>query len=487
MRFILSLLVFISASCFGQYSKIIFQDNFTNPPVFNNNPNLGYTNWDETCCPWSFTNSDSISSSRMGRFELRKSDPSPQPNDSKRSQMEWNGFGVPMGATWYSANITPAPWMGIDLAPEDLFDLHDKMPGNAPSNWTNPFGIWNENGRWKVHITYSVNPVSTTNPPISIYYDLGPVIAGKTINWTLNTNYSWRDSGFVKLYMDGKLVIDYKGPCAYNGALPDPYFKFGIYKWPWETGKPASSQVTRVFYFDDLKIGGRSCTIADFYTPPVVNKPPIANAGLDQLLITSNGTAQTTLKGTATDPDGDSMTYLWKTLESATGYLLTSTSNPWSISGYIKGRYVYEFQAIDAKGAIGRDTMIITVTDPNTPPVIDSIFAGTYTLPIATAQIWVAAHDNEGDSLSYKWDSAGTAVSFMPSFTKKFTVAGTYIFNVVITDKQGSSSNARTTIIINKIPDKLIINVGSRINPMTGGLIVTHYFADGTFKDYENQ
>src|SRR4249920_237692 len=117
--------------------KFIFQDNFENAPVFGN-PGTGYANWDETCCGWSFTNSDSAfrSSKKAGRFELRKSDPSPQPNDSKRTQMEWNGMAVPMGATWYAMSIMPAGWMGVDPAPEDLFDLHDRLASGAGSNWT---------------------------------------------------------------------------------------------------------------------------------------------------------------------------------------------------------------------------------------------------------------------------------------------------------------------------------------------------------------
>src|SRR6185369_10433731 len=195
------LLILFLIPILGRSQTYIFSDNFTTNKGLTNNPLTGYTNWDETCCAWSFGISDSfaLSAVNAGRFELRKSDPSPQPNDSKRTQMEWNGFATPMGAVWYSMAIMLPSWSPNDPAPEDLMDLHDRMPGGASSNWTNPWGIWNKNGRWTCHITYDTVNMATDQGAhiVNQEFDLGAVVAGQWVTWTLHTNYTpRRDTGY---------------------------------------------------------------------------------------------------------------------------------------------------------------------------------------------------------------------------------------------------------------------------------------------------
>jgi hypothetical protein len=266
---------FLLLQCHSQsktLSKIIFQDSFEAAPSVTDNPLTGYSSWDETCCDWSFKTSDSVSriGGSSGRFELRVTDPSPQPNDSKRSQIIWNGLAKPTGAVWYAISIYVPAWLGTDPAPEDLFDLHDKMPNNGSSNWTNPFGVWNKNGRWVCHVTYDSLDISEDlgQSIRNTEFDLAAVVPGQWVDWVLHTNYSCEDSGYVELYMNGTKVVDYKGRCAYRGALPDPYFKFGIYKWPWAISgfNPASTTTTRTFYFDNFKVGSRLATLKDFVT-----------------------------------------------------------------------------------------------------------------------------------------------------------------------------------------------------------------------------
>jgi len=448
--------------------KFIFQDNFENAPVFGN-PSVGYANWDETCCGWSFTNSDSAfrSSSKAGRFDLRKSDPSPQPNDSKRTQMEWNGMAVPMGATWYAMSIMPAGWMGVDPAPEDLFDLHDRLPSGAGSNWTNPFGIWNKNGRWTCHITYDVVNITTDGGSniVNKEYDLGPVVPGKWVDWVLHTNYSWRDTGYVEVYKDGVKVVDYKGPCAYNGCMPDPYFKFGIYKWPWAISSfnPASTQSERVFYFDNFRVGGRWNTINDFLIitgPPPANQPPIANAGTDLSITLPTSTAN--LNGSASsDPDGTISNYAWtQTSGPNTATIASAGSATTAISNLVQGTYNFTLTITDNAGATATDVVVITVNAAavNQAPTADAGTDLNIQMPTTTASLSGSGVDKDGTISKYAWSQASgpkaaTIANASAASTAISNLAqGTYTFNLTITDNGGKTATDAVVVTVAAAP-----------------------------------
>jgi hypothetical protein len=441
--------------------KFIFQDNFENAPVFGN-PSVGYANWDETCCGWSFTNSDSAfrSSSKAGRFDLRKSDPSPQPNDSKRTQMEWNGMAVPMGATWYAMSIMPAGWMGVDPAPEDLFDLHDRLPSGAGSNWTNPFGIWNKNGRWTCHITYDVVNITTDGGSniVNKEYDLGPVVPGKWVDWVLHTNYSWRDTGYVEVYKDGVKVVDYKGPCAYNGAMPDPYFKFGIYKWPWAVSNfsPASTQSERVFYFDNFKVGGRWNTLNDFLISgsAPANQPPVANAGTDLSITLPTSTA--TLNGsTSKDPDGTISKYSWtQTSGPNTATIASAGSATTAISNLVQGTYNFKLTITDNAGATATDVVVVTV-NANQAPTANAGTDLSIQLPTSSTNLNGSnSKDPDGTISKYAWTQAsGPATATFGNAGAATTavsglVQGTYTFNLTVTDNGGKTATDAVIVTV---------------------------------------
>ena len=61
--------------------------------------------------------------------------------------------------------------------------------------------------------------------------------------------------GGVRVWMDDSLAIDWKGRNMYaQPKQPVPYFKFGIYKWPWKSAKEAPEVVLRRLWFDDVSV-----------------------------------------------------------------------------------------------------------------------------------------------------------------------------------------------------------------------------------------
>lgn len=62
--------------------------------------------------------------------------------------------------------------------------------------------------------------------------DLGPAVAGRWIDVTFQVRWSTSDAGRIKVWLDGKPLLDQAGPNCYRG-LPKantPYFKTGIYR-----------------------------------------------------------------------------------------------------------------------------------------------------------------------------------------------------------------------------------------------------------------
>jgi hypothetical protein len=89
----------------------------------------------------------------------------------------------------------------------------------------------------------------------------GPVTPDrdKWVDWVFQVRWSNGPDGFVRVWKDGQAVADDAGPNMSPAELA-PYFKFGIYKWPWKgSEKDAPSKVTRrTLYFDEIRIGDAS-------------------------------------------------------------------------------------------------------------------------------------------------------------------------------------------------------------------------------------
>ena len=73
------------------------------------------------------------------------------------------------------------------------------------------------------------------------------LIKGGWNDIVLNFRYNYVDSGnpFFKMWLNGQLVADDKGPNCYNDALP-PYFKLGIY---------SNSATPMTAYYDEIRVG----------------------------------------------------------------------------------------------------------------------------------------------------------------------------------------------------------------------------------------
>jgi len=86
---------------------------------------------------------------------------------------------------------------------------------------------------------------------------------GRWIDWVLRVRWSKGADGSLELWKDGTSLVRDTGPNCYNdGGDEAPYFKFGIYKWPWAQppGETPSTVAARRLHFDEIRVGDASAS-----------------------------------------------------------------------------------------------------------------------------------------------------------------------------------------------------------------------------------
>lgn len=98
------------------------------------------------------------------------------------------------------------------------------------------------------------------------------------------------------------------------------------------------------------------------------NVNPVAHAGIDVIIKPRQDSVL--LTGTATDSDGQIVSYVWRKLSgSETATIKDSTSASTVVNGLAIGNYTFQLQATDNDGATAFDTMNIEVVTPDTLPM----------------------------------------------------------------------------------------------------------------------
>ena len=90
----------------------------------------------------------------------------------------------------------------------------------------------------------------------------------------IHAKWSPHEDGLLRVWKDGKLVADLKGPNTYGtiGVEYTPYLKTGIYRPEWNVEKPGARErfeaekpasTPKVVYVTDLKVGDARATYQD--------------------------------------------------------------------------------------------------------------------------------------------------------------------------------------------------------------------------------
>ncbi len=399
------------------------------------------------------------------RVELRKSDPEAQ-YGNKRAELTYNNFNsssqINTNVRWYAwSNYFPSATCQVDPAEEIFSQWHDKSSSCSSSP---PLAFEMKNGRYRIVIRYATSNYCNGGNITTQYFDLGPIGYDQWNDWVVNYNPQYNSTGYVKIWLNGKVVLDYKGACHYNGSL-FPYWKLGIYKWLWMGSGSSSKTTQRVYYVDDVKTGDTKATESTFVkggstTPPAAtNTPPTANAGSD--LFITLPTSSVTLNGkNSSDANGSIATYKWSQVSGpGTATFSAASSSSTTASKLVAGTYVFRLTVTDNEGSTDTDDITVSVANgsstTNKVPTASAGSAKTITLPTSSATLSGSGSDPDGSIKSYKWaqvSGPGTATfstTTAASTTVSKLVAGTYSFRLTVTDNSGATAASTVSVTVN--------------------------------------
>jgi hypothetical protein len=185
------------------------------------------------------------------------------------------------------------------------------------------------------------------------------------------------------------------------------------------------------------------------------NVPPTANAGTDQSIIMPVSTVS--LAGTGTDTDGTIASYSWTKISGPTSSTITSANSAsTTVSALVQGVYKFELKVTDNIGAVGRDTIQVTVNAAvNIVPTVNAGADQTITLPASTVSLAGTGTDTDGTIASYSWTkisgpTSGTITSTTSaSTTVTALVQGVYQFQLTVTDNSGATANDVMQVTVN--------------------------------------
>lgn len=157
----------------------------------------------------------------------------------------------------------------------------------------------------------------------------------------------------------------------------DPDGTIVIYKWAKITG-PFSANIVKAdssktlvkalvagIYQIELTVtdnGGLSAkdTLQVIVIDPIMGQPPVACAGVDQVITSPNNVVN--LDGSCSaDPDNNITTYNWKNISTLPANITTANAIQTQVIGLVQGVYRFELKVTDANGLFSMDTIQVTV------------------------------------------------------------------------------------------------------------------------------
>ena len=190
------------------------------------------------------------------------------------------------------------------------------------------------------------------------------------------------------------------------------------------------------------------------FTYSSANIAPTANAGLDQNITLP--TNSVSLSGSGNDPDGSITAYSWIKISGPAAGTITNAANAaTTVTALVQGVYKFELKVTDNSGAVGRDTMQVTVNAAaNIAPTANAGLDQSITLPTNSVSLSGSGNDPDGSITAYSWTKisgpAGPVITNASAAATSVTgfVQGIYKFELMVTDNSGAVGKDTMQVIV---------------------------------------
>jgi Tol biopolymer transport system component len=159
---------------------------------------------------------------------------------------------------------------------------------------------------------------------------------------------------------------------------------------------------------------------------PKNNRPPVANAGADQVITLPSNSVN--LNGSATDPDNNITSYQWTKISGPSSFTIANPSSVQTqVTNLVAGVYQFELKVTDQFALNDKDVVQVTVLDPSPPSpppctICKIVFVSArdgnneiYTSNTDGSNITRVTYDPADDDQP-AWSPDGTRIAFIRNF-----------------------------------------------------------------------
>jgi chitinase len=275
-------------------------------------------------------------------------------------------------------------------------------------------------------------------------------------------------------------TVDEQTEVTLSGSGKDPNGDTISYRWGQTGGEPvvlSSSEVANPTFTAPIVNNGETksvtfrLTVADglggmavdsvTITVNPVNEAPVADAGSDQT-VTEKTVGR--LAGSASDPDGDALTFKWKQTDGPAVTLSSTTGQyPTFAAPEVTEDITLTFQLVASDGMTSSEPDTVTVTVANVVP--GDVVADAGRDQVVNENVLVTLHgsgsDPSGTAVTLSWiQTEGDTVSLSstssatPTFTSPEVANGetkTLVFELTVTDGNGRTQTDSVTITVDPV------------------------------------
>ena len=180
-----------------------------------------------------------------------------------------------------------------------------------------------------------------------------------------------------------------------------------------------------------------------------------ARAGADQTITLPTSTVSFAGRSVGGTP----RSWQWTKQVGGAATITSATSASTTVTGLAAGEYRFNLRLTDNSGNTADDTLHVSVKGTsgggtNISPVVSAGSAATITLPASSVTLSGTASDPDGSIASYLWTkvsgpNATISSASSASATATGLTAGTYVFNLRVTDNKGATANATKSVTVN--------------------------------------